>query len=356
MENDLKQGKRHTITIACNRNVNIFGHSVSQASVMNRTISHSPEPIEMRSIVFAASGVLVVTLTMTVTLLGDCLIYAAFYKNANLRTRANLFFLSLITADAFQALFVMPLELVRIVYEPLWPIGDWATKLWNSMFVCFGTASVFNLAAIGVERYIAISRPFKHHATIISKETLVGVFFVWIYAILSGICSFFAWKTPNLMKSAFSISLSYAIPLLLLDILIPLTICVVSYALIYRISLDHSCRIALLCGWTQFDGDKIRIVKERKSNKTLCLLVGIFMICSLPFFIFHAVDVSYDDLPSRRYASHIVKWLCYVNSACNWALYGFLNQEFREVLFGMVKKCHLRIISMLQSNRVVPLL
>lgn len=81
------------------------------------------------NVFFTAFGVLVVTLTMTVTLLGDCLIYAAFNSNASLRTRANLFFISLITADIFQALLVMPLELVRIVSEPQWPISDTMTKL-----------------------------------------------------------------------------------------------------------------------------------------------------------------------------------------------------------------------------------
>lgn len=310
----------------------------------------------MKSVVFTAAGVLVVTLTITVTLIGDCLIFAAFYSNTTIHTRANLFFLSLITADILQALFVMPLELVRIVHEPLWPIGDSTTKLWNSMFVCFGTASACNLAAISVERYLAIARPLTHHCAIISRRTLASICFVWIYAMLSGIYSFFVWENTDHMGSGFSISFAHAIPLLVLDSLIPLNICVVSYTLIYRISVDHSCRIGLLCGGT-IDGQKKRIAKERKSAKTLSLLVGVFMVCSLPFLIFHAVDAAFEEqLPNRRYASHVVKWLCYLNSACNWALYGFLNYDFREALFGMLKKCHVRIVSASRSNRVVPLL
>lgn len=310
----------------------------------------------MKSVVFTAAGVLVVTLTITVTLIGDCLIFAAFYSNTTIHTRANLFFLSLITADILQALFVMPLELVRIVHEPLWPIGDSTTKLWNSMFVCFGTASACNLAAISVERYLAIARPLTHHCAIISRRTLASICFVWIYAVLSGIYSFFVWENTDHMESGFSISFAHAIPLLVLDSLIPLNICVVSYTLIYRISVDHSCRIGLLCGGT-IDGQKTRIAKERKSAKTLSLLVGVFMVCSLPFLIFHAVDAAFEEqLPNRRYASHVVKWLCYLNSACNWALYGFLNYDFREALFGMLKKCHVCIVSASRSNRVVPLL
>lgn len=333
-----------------------YHRKLMSSSSMNHTFSAPLNATEMKSIVFTAAGVLVVTLTITVTLMGDCLIYAAFYSNTSIRTRANLFFLSLITADILQALFVMPLELVRIVHEPLWPIGDSTTKLWNSMFVCFGTVSACNLAAIGVERYLAITRPLTHHCAIISRRTLAGICFVWMYAILSGIYSFFVWENTDHIESGFSISFSYAIPMLVLDSLIPLSIYVVSYTLIYRISLDHSCRIGLLCGWT-IDGQKIRIAKERKAAKTLSLLVGVFMVCSLPFLIFHAVDAAFkEQLPNRRYASHIVKWLCYVNSACNWALYGFLNHDFREVLFGMLKKFHILIISALRSNRVVPLL
>ena len=323
---------------------------------MNHTLSAPLNATETKSVVFTAAGVLIVTLTITVTFIGDCLIFAAFYSNASIRTRANLFFLSLITADILQALFVMPLELVRIVHEPSWPIGDSTTKLWNSMFVCFGTASAVNLAAIGVERYLAIARPLTYHWAIISRRTLAGICFVWIYAMLSGIYSFFVWENEDHMESGLSISFTNAIPLLVLDGLIPLNICVVSYTLIYRISVVHSCRIGLFCGWT-IDGQKIRIAKESKSAKTLSLLVGVFMVCSLPFLIFHAVDAAFEEqLPNRRYASHVVKWLCYVNSACNWALYGFLNYDFREVLFGMLKKCYVRLISALNSKRVVPLL
>ena len=167
---------------------------------------------------------------------------------------------------------------------------------------------------------------------------------------------FYAWENAAHMESGFSLSLTHAIPLLVSDSLIPLRIYVVSYTLIYRISFDHSCRMGLLCGWT-IDGQKIRIAKERKSAKTLTLLVGVFMVSSLPFLIFHAVDAAFEEqLPDRRYASHVVKWLCYVNSACNWALYGFLNCDFREVLFGMLKKYHVRIISAFRSNHVAPLL
>ena len=330
------------------------------STLVNSTYSAPQNSTAMKSTAFTAVGVLVVTLTITVTVIGDCLIFAAFFSSVSIRTRANLFFLSLITADIFQAVTVMPLELVRIVHYPLWPVSVAATKLWNSMFVCFGTASACNLAAIGVERYLAISRPFAHNSAIISKSALVGITFVWLYAISSGVLSLFAWKTPHYVEdnSGFSISFPYAIPLLVLDNLLPLSICVVTYFLIFRISLDHSYRLGLLCGWS-LDGNKIRIAKERKTVRTLSLLVGIFTVCSLPFFIFHAVDAACKELPNRQYASHIVKWLCYVNSACNWALYSFLNQDFRDILFAVCTRSYRRIISILRfmnSNRVEPLL
>ena len=327
----------------------------------NYTFTAPQNPTEIKSAVFTAVGALVVAVTMAVTIIGDCLIFAAFLCSTSIRTRANLFFLSLITADILQAFTVMPLELVRIVDFPLWPFGVAATKVWNSMFVCFGTASASTLAAIGVERYLAISRPFFHSAVIISNKALAGLCLVWFYAISSGILSFFAWKTPDHAeadKSGFSISLCYGIPLLIFDNLVPLITCVMTYTLIFRISLDHSYRLGLLCGWT-LDGHSLRISKDRKTLRTLSLLVGTFTACSLPFFVFHAVDSAYEEgLPYRQYASYIVKWMCYVNSACNWALYSFLNQDFRDVLFAVCKKGYFRIHSALcftKANRVAPL-
>lgn len=251
--------------------------------------------------------------------------------------------------------------MTRIIHDPGWPLSVAATILWNSLLVYFGTASAYNLAAIGVERYLATFRPFEHSSGIISKRSLGAIAFIWLYAILSGIFSLIsARKTPHLSedKSGFSISLSYAIPLLILDNLLPLGICMIMHILIFRISIDHSYRLGLLCGWS-LDGHRMRIAKEKKSIRTLSLLVGTYTVCSLPFFIFNVVDMAFnEELPKRVYASHVVKWLCYVNSACNWAFYGFLNQDFRDVLLAVRSKCQLRILSiyrLMNSNRVEPL-
>ena len=329
-----------------------------QNDSMNGTLS-TYRSIEMKNTVFTAVGIVFISLVFAVTVIGDCLIFIGFYFHASVRTRVNSLFLSLATADFLLAVFVMPLELVRLVSEPAWPLGVTVTKLWNSLFVCFGTASVFNLVAISVERYLSITRPLIHHYTIVSKEVLLGIAFVWTFASLNGVYTFLAWKNPDVATAGFSISVEYAIPLLILDVVLPFVICVVAHCSIFRISLEHSHRISLLCGWA-FSEHKIRLKREKKSALTLSVLVGTFAVTSLPFFIFHVVDVAYNEqVPYRYYASQVVKWFSYLNSASNWVLYGFLNHDFREVLFSMFKSFYNWICSAkvrcFNQNRVTPL-
>ena len=299
-------------------------------------------------------GVFLVVLCLVVTIIGDCLVYVAFYTKRNVRTQLNVFFLSLTSADICIAFLVMPLELVHLTYEPVWPLGTTVAKLWNSFFVCLGTASVCSLAAISIERYLAITRPLRHQTATISKEPLLGVLFVWLYAVISAIYSFFIWSNSlNPLDPGFYIPVSHAIIMLVADLLLPFTVCVVLYFRIFQISLRHSSRIAVMCT-LNVGGHRKSLIREKKSAKTLSLLVGTFAFSSLPFFVFHAIDTAYKEtLPGRSNASHIVKWFCYVNSASNWALYGFLDHNFRAALLSVVRTYwrHLKLF----HNRIVPL-
>ena len=118
---------------------------------------------------------------------------------------------------------------------------------------------------------------------------------------------------------------------------LPFAVCVCLYYRIYKISIHQSSQIASLFIWKK-EKNRLRIVRERKSAKTLGLLVGTFALCTLPFSVFHVLDMAFHEtLSGRETAGHVVKWHCYVNSASNWALYGFLDRVLRDALLAVVK-------------------
>ena len=301
-------------------------------------------PSSSTSAVFLTTGNCFLCILIVLTVFGDVLVYAAFYFNSNLRTRTNAYFLSLVTADILLALFVMPLEAVLLWYYPYWPLGEIACNIWSSMFVALGSASVCNLCAIGIDRFLAISRALRYCSDI-STNVVVSLVFLWSFTLFSGIASYFIWTQPNpLVCSMLTAPLERTVLFLVFNLLVPFAICLLAYAKIFQISRQQARKITTTQGWVCRRSHSLSMA--RKSAKTLSLLVGVFAICFLPFLVFHAVDGALEEkLPNQFYLGSVVKWLTFSNSAINWALYGVLNVEYRKELIKIFNAlgCRLRI-------------
>lgn len=308
--------------------------------VMNH-LDASPPPKEtsiplplnesLNFVVFVTAGNCVICLLIPLTIVGDVAVYAAFYLNRNLRTRTNALFLSLATSDILLALFVLPFEFVRLSYYPHWSLGETAYNIWNSVFVALGSASVCHLCVISIDRLSAISRPLRYCSDI-SAGVVASVVFLWSFAFLSGLGSYFIWTQPNPLECAeLSAPLTRSVLLLVFNLLVPFVICLLTYAKIFYISRQQAKRIVATCRWIERRNNYLSV--ERKSAKTLGILVGVLTITYFPFLVFHALDGAFDEkLANRFYFGSVVKWLTFGSSAINWALYGCLNKEYREAL------------------------
>ena len=309
------------------------------------------------SVVFLATGICLICVFILLTVFGNVLVSTAFYLNNDLRTRTNAFFVSLVTADILMALFVMPLEVVLLSYYPYWPLGGSACNIWSSVFVALGSASICNLCAIAIDRFLAISRPLRYCSDI-SSSVIVSLVFLWSFAVFSGIASYFIWTQPDpLACSILTAPLESSVLFLVFDLLLPFVICVLTYAKIFQISRQQVRKIATTQGWIDRKNNPLFML--RKSAITLSVLVGAFAISFLPFLVFHAVDGALEEnLPHRFYYGSVVRWLTFANSAINWALYGILNVEYRQALIKtfdlLVCRCNTccRDISPLNSTEV----
>ena len=64
---------------------------------------------------------------------------------------------------------------------------------------------------------------------------------------------------------------------------------------------------------------------------TLGIVMGVFVICWLPFFIWMPVT-SLFELQTPRMLYDAILWIGYGNSAMNPFIYGFFCKEFRSVM------------------------
>ncbi|XP_054853872.1 D(2) dopamine receptor isoform X2 [Eublepharis macularius] len=75
--------------------------------------------------------------------------------------------------------------------------------------------------------------------------------------------------------------------------------------------------------------------KEKKATQMLAIVLGVFIICWLPFFITHILNMHCDcNIPPVMY--NAFTWLGYVNSAVNPIIYTTFNIEFRKAFLKIL--------------------
>ncbi|XP_010180233.1 PREDICTED: D(2) dopamine receptor isoform X4 [Mesitornis unicolor] len=80
---------------------------------------------------------------------------------------------------------------------------------------------------------------------------------------------------------------------------------------------------------------KLSQQKEKKATQMLAIVLGVFIICWLPFFITHILNIHCDcNIPPAMYSAFT--WLGYVNSAVNPIIYTTFNIEFRKAFMKIL--------------------
>nr|CAD7204078.1 unnamed protein product [Timema douglasi] len=75
---------------------------------------------------------------------------------------------------------------------------------------------------------------------------------------------------------------------------------------------------------------RISLSKERRAARTLGIIMGVFVVCWLPFFLMYViVPFCAKCCPSDK-LTNFITWLGYINSALNPIIYTIFNLDFRR--------------------------
>lgn len=75
----------------------------------------------------------------------------------------------------------------------------------------------------------------------------------------------------------------------------------------------------------------IKLKREHKAARTLGIIMGAFILCWLPFFIWYVtVTLCGDACPMPPVVEPLLFWTGYFNSMLNPAIYAYFNRDFRE--------------------------
>lgn len=320
-----------------------------------------------------AEGVLiglVLSSFIVLALAGNALVMVAILTDRHLRRTSNYFIVSLAVADAMVALVVMTFSTANDV-AGRWMFGRELCNVWMSSDVMCSTASIMNLCAISLDRYIHIRNPLHYETWVTHRRTLAAIFGVWI---LSALISFLpiqlGWHraraaadaddddviTDNyvitdgddaIVVCSLDLNPLYAILSSTISFYLPCVVMILIYAKLYhyarvhvkRIRRDEELASKITSSSSDTVADAVRSrMTEHKAAVTLGVIMGVFLVCWAPFFTANVVGaVCSSCVPSGVFS--VFTWLGYVNSTMNPIIYSIFNQEFssafRRVLAGV---------------------
>ncbi|NXY50557.1 DRD1C protein, partial [Ceuthmochares aereus] len=298
------------------------------------------------------------------TLLGNTLVCTAVLKFRHLRSKVtNFFVISLAVSDLLVAVLVMPWKAATEVVG-FWPFGAFC-DIWVAFDIMCSTASILNLCIISVDRYWAISNPFRYERKMTQHVAFVMIGVAWLLSLfISFIPVQLKWHKdhelltrqgpgPNVSGEEencdSSLNRTYAISSSLISFYIPVAIMIVTYTRIFRIAQRQIRRISSLERAVEHAPDcpsrdcpheaslKNSFKKETKVLKTLSIIMGVFVFCWLPFFVLNCM-VPFCNLDLREPGElpcvsetvfNIFVWFGWANSSLNPIIYAF-NTDFRR--------------------------
>ncbi|KAI0234169.1 Octopamine receptor 1 [Lamellibrachia satsuma] len=141
---------------------------------------------------FLASVAMLVVFTLVV-IVGNSLVVIAVFTSRKLRTTTNNFIVSLACADLLVGVMVLPLSGANEVLS-FWPFGKPLCSVWLAVDVWTCTASILHLCAISLDRYLAISYPFKYPSLMSPRRSRILVATVWVASFIICFPPLIGWK------------------------------------------------------------------------------------------------------------------------------------------------------------------
>lgn len=278
---------------------------------------------------------------------GNLAVCATVFIHRALRTTTNYLIASLAFADLLVSLFSMPFRIHSILRNDHWCLDLKACALWVWIDLVACSSSVGSLAAVSIERFVAVKYPLRYPVLMTRRTGLKMIGFVWLYSTICASLGNYNWtfkRVETFQGCRKNDPLFYTVVASLVFFL-PVGIVITAYTYLTKIAflqrrrtLTNSVRPTRNPDHNRKSLRRSRVLHELKAVKMMACVVGIFCISWVPFFILVLLSFWHDlqNVPPGVRDIFVVI-LPNLNSSVNPFLYMAFTRELREHVGRLVK-------------------
>ncbi|XP_044026028.1 trace amine-associated receptor 1-like [Siniperca chuatsi] len=268
-----------------------------------------------------------------VTICGNLLVIISIIYFKQLHLPTNYLILSLAVADLLVGVLVFPFSMA-VTVTSCWYHTTIFCKVRGSFDVTLSTASILNLCCISIDRYFAVCQPLAYKSKI--NDRIIGIMILvsWGVSALIGIGIIIAgFNQGKCGESCLIDALISTTLACIFSFYIPAIIMLCIYLKIFLVAQRQANSIQNTTCQSTKSGATVSKM-ERKATKTLAIVMGVFLLCWSPYFLFIIFQpLTYDVTPIA--VIETLNWLALSNSMLNPLIYAFFYRWFRSA-FRMI--------------------
>ena len=288
--------------------------------------STCPEGFSTFSMIFLA---ILNSISGLIAVCGNFLVLVAIFRTPVLRVASNVFIGSLAAADLTIGVVMNPLYTLIVVLnvtDTTHPLNIAENYFWIHTVI----TTTFNLAAMSVERYIAVIHSLYYAQVITTRRTFISVVVIWSFSLLFVCSRAFIHGKPEDIETLWIVHS-------VIGITIPLCVITYCYFNIFKVIKQQRNRIQQQRTFVRAFEQNLQPLNHAKSARTTGIVILFFIIFWTPNIVMTILNFFAEDECAESRIFQIWVWcasVAFVSSAVNPFIYSIRMQGFRIAIKG----------------------
>ena len=271
---------------------------------------------------------------------GNFVVLLAIYQTPSLHSVSNYYIASLAVGDFLVGALLSPLWVTKSVLN-VWQNEHPLTVAAELMSVQTLITTTFNLAAVSLDRYLAIINPMYYVRVVTLFRCVFSIAVIWLFSIAFSCLRLVITDPLDLPKLWIAVAvIGYTLPFVVISY---------SYYHIYKTARRQSRRIeaearavsTVAAEAGSSDSVASETKRNRKAANTVGVIIGIYLLLAFPSMIVSGIQLVTTNGCLKIRIIRVWFWgaLCsFSSSAVNPWIYAARNRDYRRA-FKLIFKC-----------------